>query len=1707
MLFNPPHHPRLQRRLCFYARGSAIAIVWLSVLLSSSALADARCPATGGTVSVATVDGQLSCIHQFTDEGADAFEVPAGNLNVEVLVVGGGGAGGQADGGGGGGGAGGLVYQSGVVATGSVVITVGAGGSGTGTGGQNGLDSGFGDLVALGGGGGSPGDNLPGLDGGSGGGGSGGNNKTAEDAAGVALQLPEFGDDGGVGRLDRTAEKHAGGGGGGASSEGTKGDAKKNGGIGGPGGDGLCAGGAVLPAWMNLINDGCFAGGGGGTAHEDSTEASRAGAGGLGGGGTGEQPNVGGVDSAATAGVSNSGGGGGAARNGTPGGGGSGVVLVRYLAASNLSIEAGNNQTAAVTDTLPIAPAVKITDPSGNPIGGVDVSFAVASGGGSITPTTPITTNALGVASLTSWTLGTVAGEQTLTATVEGLSGSPLTITATATPGPGERLGMKTQPSPLVSNGQAFATQPVIQLLDVWGNIVQQSGVVVSAVIESGGGVLGGTLSATTDALGLASFSDLSITGVIGQRVLRFESVGSTSISSNIVTVQAGVAERLSLSRLPSAQAQSGVSFLQQPQVQLVDQSGNAVSQAGLSVSTALVSGDPSASLGGTAIAVTDETGRASYTDLNITGPLGDYTLGFTAAGLTGITSPIIQLAAGPPTTLVITQAPSSEVRSDIVFEQQPIIGLRDGFGNPALVSGVAVTASIGSGQEALEGTTTVLTNEQGLAAFSDLLIVGTLGIRTLRFSAEGYEAVTSGDIKVLCGRCANLAMVTQPVDAISGEALPVAPVVAQYDSAGNPTITPRSITVSLAFGPGELAGTTTVTSSGGQATFDDLVISGTTGPYALTFSTDTLTSAQSDVFSLTAGTPSKLSVYAGNNQTARVGESVSEPITARVQDAWDNPVAGVLIDFVVSSGGGSVSPASVVTNPEGLATLERWTLGTTAGTQTLSATSTQITGQSAEWLATALVGPPAQAAIFAGDGQTAPAGTVLPLAPAVRVVDQYGNPISGVAVSFSVESGGGRVLGANPTTNANGVATVGQWRLGQTPGVNTLKATTDGLPDMPVTFSATGVVGPPAQLVIATQPVAAGSGQLLSVQPVVHITDQFGNLTDSIEQIEATLTYEGEDGVPGTMTGTKQITSVSGIAAFTDLVITGPVGVGYEIEFSNETLSLVTSEPMSLSPGDAVALRLDRQPSAFAVNGVVFDRQPLAQLIDGAGNAVPEAGIAVTVLLASGGGALGGTLSALTDAQGRAGFTDLVLTGLIGQRTLLFESSGLTSATSNTITLQAGEAVALKVVGEASSQAQNDVVFPEQPKIQLVDASGNAVAQAGIPVTVSLFLTQADPATLQGTTTVATDASGIASFTDLKITGSVGTFQLNFTAPSLEGIRGDAVEVKAGPPETLFILQQPSAQTREGVVLAEQPIIELRDASGNPAKVAGVVVTVSIALGAESLEGTRSVPTNADGQAVFTDLAIFGVVGTRTLRFVAPGYASVTSNEIEVTCGRCAELAMDQQPIDAVSGEPFPIAPIVGQYDSAGNRTPTQRTITVSLASGPGQLSGTTSVVSSEGQAVFDDLMIEGAEGQYILLFESTNLASVASDAFMLEVIEPTYTITTETSPENSGEVVCDPNPVIEGETTLCRAIPNEAFDFDGWAICEGVVNETTCTLSRVGEDQTVKAVFVLKPLPVDALSLHSMLGLMLMMWLSLELIARRQRLMSTSDNPKRGS
>lgn len=138
-----------------------------------------------------------------------------------------------------------------------------------------------------------------------------------------------------------------------------------------------------------------------------------------------------------------------------------------------VEIVSGTGQ-AAVVGLLATNPlVVRVTNAGGNPVQGVTVQWAVASGGGSLTSTS-VVTGVDGQAQV-QWTLGTRAEAQTVTATVQGLP--PATFTITPAPGVFQRIAIVPDSTELTAVNQSVVLRP--SYTDAYGNAVAQPSAVV----------------------------------------------------------------------------------------------------------------------------------------------------------------------------------------------------------------------------------------------------------------------------------------------------------------------------------------------------------------------------------------------------------------------------------------------------------------------------------------------------------------------------------------------------------------------------------------------------------------------------------------------------------------------------------------------------------------------------------------------------------------------------------------------------------------------------------------------------------------------------------------------------------------------------------------------------------------------------------------------------------------------------------------------------------------------------------------------------------------------------------------------------------------------------------------------------------------------------------------------------------------------------
>jgi hypothetical protein len=566
-------------------------------------------------------------------------------------------------------------------------------------------------------------------------------------------------------------------------------------------------------------------------------------------------------------------------------------------------------------------------------------------------------------------------------------------------------------------------------------------------------------------------------------------------------------------------------------------------------------------------------------------------------------------------------------------------------------------------------------------------------------------------------------------------------------------------------------------------------------------------------------------------------------------------------------------------------------------------------------------------------------------------------------------------------------------------------------LNDRPVTWSSsdetlaevssTGVVtakgvGGPVEIRATVDDVLGNASILISAEPITRITvapSQTAINVGSSTQLQATA-YNSSGQVVSGATFTWQssnpgIADVSTSGIILGITAGGPVTITARSGGISGTASVSVAQAQAIPNGLAFT---DQPPNGTA--GQPLPEPVRVAIRDAAGNTV-NSDVPVSVRLGNNptGATLSGTLT-VPASSGVATFTNLVINKAGTDYTLVAYSGGLTDAISASFDIAAPPVLPpnLSIASPPSSSAESGVQFAQQPAIRVSTALGTPVSGVAVSATIA-----SGGGTLSGTTTVISDANGLATYTNLAITGSDGYRTLQFSAPGATSVTSNPIAVSNPPPPppppsgppALSIQTQPSSSAQSGSPFAQQPVIRMRDGANNP--VSGVVVTASIASGGGTLDGNPAKTTDANGLAPFADLGITGSPGNRTLRFDALNATGVISSTIAITAAPAppAALAMAVQPSSlAVRNLAFPQQPVIQVVDASGQAVRQAGiNVTAEKASGPGRgnLGGTKTIsTNASGQAVFTDLSFNRS-GTYTLRFTAPGLQSVTSNSILI--------------------------------------------------------------------------------------------------------------------------
>ena len=244
--------------------------------------------------------------------------------------------------------------------------------------------------------------------------------------------------------------------------------------------------------------------------------------------------------------------------------------------------------------------------------------------------------------------------------------------------------------------------------------------------------------------------------------------------------------------------------------------------------------------------------------------------------------------------------------------------------------------------------------------------------------------------------------------------------------------------------------------------------------------------------------------------------------------------------------------------------------------------------------------------------------------------------------------------------------------------------------------------------------------------------------------------------------------------------------------------------------------------------------------------------------------------------------------------------------------------------------------------------------------------------------------------------------YTLQLTSSGLASATTNAFNVTGGTASQLLISTQPPTTVTAGASFGL--VVEAEDSLGNLANGFNGNVTVSLATnpGSGTLGGTFTVAA-AGGFATFSSLSL-NEVGGYILAASGSGLAAVTTSSINVVPGAATQLVITTPPPSTVAaGIAFGLT--VTAEDAEGNvATGFSGSVTAGLATNPGgsTLSGTTTLSTASGVAIFSGMSLNKVGAGYTLSLTSSSLTSAISSDITVIPGTPTQFVITSALPAN---------------------------------------------------------------------------------------------------------
>lgn len=498
---------------------------------------------------------------------------------------------------------------------------------------------------------------------------------------------------------------------------------------------------------------------------------------------------------------------------------------------------------------------------------------------------------------------------------------------------------------------------------------------------------------------------------------------------------------------------------------------------------------------------------------------------------------------------------------SGSAFGSQPQLKVVDGSNatDTGATGTVAVTVTAGG---TLIGTTSMAT-ASGVATFTNLGLTGG-SLVTLTYTFTGTVTGGSGQVSFstsqevipIVSGAVKVVVATAAANAHDGTAFGTQPKIYRTELDGTTIVSadPQQYVRAEVFGGGTLVGTRQVLTVNGVAQFTDLGVSGTPGQsYTIHYSIVGLGTASQGI---AIQQPANRLVLSRPAVATGSGAAFVVQPQVTLQDVSTNQTvtnSATTVTATVSTGASLVGNVSATTNG-GVATFTNLGItGTPGQTYTLTFTSGHMS-------VTQAVTMPVSSGthlLIVQKADDEVNGHPFGIQPIIRRVDAHmqnstADPQSLVTMTVN---NGAHVIGRGEVMTERGIADFEDAGIVGTPGATyTLTFTAPGM--APVTQSIT--LHGATVVLLQTKAAGAASGKAFTTQPVIARADATGSTEAADPQHVVTASVS----TGATLVGTTSVTTVAGVAKFTNLGISAPPGM-YTVTFSSTGLTPATQMMM----------------------------------------------------------------------------------------------------------------------------------------------------------------------------------------------------------------------------------------------------------------------------------------------------------------------------------------------------------------------------------------------------------------------------------------------------------------------------------------------------------------------------------------------------------------